>query len=133
LTVDQDAALAQRLNRLAVVGQPVGKQLVVRIRRVEQRQRALRQQVDRAMHVVSLRRDVLDALAAEGLEVLLDLAVVVRALVDPDAYLSAGARGARVANSMNSNPSVCIGLAGPDVIIAVDCRKTLNSTEPPEV
>src|SRR4029077_5361838 len=67
---------------------------IVGVGRVLKLDAALAQRVDGAIDAVGSERDVLDALALVLVEVFLDLALIVLALVDGDAYFSAG-RGQR--------------------------------------
>jgi hypothetical protein len=65
--------------------------LVVGVRRVEEAHLPRAQPLDRRVDVLGRQRDVLDALAVVGVEVLLDLRFLVLRLVDGDADLAAGA------------------------------------------
>ena len=91
--IDEDAALAQRGERLAVAGQAVVELVVVgagRRRREFEIERP--EVVERGVEIVAGQRDVLDALAVVRPEVLGDLAFPVLAafLVERDADLAVG-------------------------------------------
>src|SRR5258706_7122567 len=97
LAVDQDLALFQLGDVLAVPGNALVHQLVVGIDGIEQLHAARAQRVDGLEEIPRAHRDVLDALAAVSVEVFADLpGLLVAFLVDRDADLAAGA-GERLA------------------------------------
>src|SRR5262249_14655192 len=89
--VDQQTIPPQPFERLAVTGQAAIDHLVVGIRHVHERDVAGPQGFDRGVDVFGSERNVLDAFAAIGAEILLDLRFVVGRFVDGDADLAAGA------------------------------------------
>ena len=70
---------------------PFIQKLVIRVWRVKKGHPFLAQRVDRLVDVGAVQRDVLDALAVVGVEVFLDLRLVVGGFVDRDADLAARA------------------------------------------
>ena len=80
-----------RVERLAVTGQARVDHLVVGIRHVHELDVARPQRLDGGVDVGGAQRDVLDALAAIGAQIFLDLRLVVGRFVDGDADLAAGA------------------------------------------
>src|SRR5579862_1892013 len=96
--VDQDAALPELLDRLAVPGQPLLEHLVIRIRRWRhEREATCVQRVPGGEDIRGMQRDVLNALAMILLDELLDLIDLTAALfglrlIDRDADLAARRR-----------------------------------------
>src|SRR5258706_6527629 len=94
LAVDEDLALFQLGDVLAVAGDALFHELVVRVDGIEQLHAARAQRVDGLEEIPRAHGDVLDALAAVGVEVLGDLAgLLVAFFVDRDAELAARAGG----------------------------------------
>src|SRR6266542_4511997 len=87
--VKQDPILLKTRGVLAMAGQSRRKRVVIGVRRVLEHHVALSHRLDRRVDVGRPQRDVLDALAAVVDQVFLDLALVVRALVDRDPDLAA--------------------------------------------
>ena len=89
--VDQEPELAQAIDRLAVPGQALVDLRVVRVRRRRhERHAAGKKLLHRLVDVVATAGNMLDAFAAVVAQVFLDLAAIVRALVDRDADLPSG-------------------------------------------
>src|SRR6266851_2191522 len=89
--IDQDAVAAQTLKILAMAGEARVHLLIIGVRHVHEGDALAAQPIDRTMDVARGQGDVLDALAAIGLQVLGDLRALVGALVDGDADLAARA------------------------------------------
>ena len=85
--------LFRRADGLAVLRQPlVDVRVVDVVRRRHELHAAADQRLDRLVEVLRAQRDVLDALALVLLQVLLDLPLLARILVDRNADLAVGAR-----------------------------------------
>src|SRR5471032_753959 len=88
--IDQDFAFAQFRHRFAVIRHAPVDEFVIRVDSVQQRDFGATQIVDGAADIVAAQRNVLDAFAMIGVEILLDLPRRIRAfLVDRDADLAA--------------------------------------------
>src|SRR5207302_7047674 len=91
IAVDQNAQAAQLLERLAVPRQARVDRLEVGVRRVLELYAARAQRGHRVIDVRGPQRDVLDALSVVLVQVLDDLAMVIRTLVDRNPDLAARA------------------------------------------
>src|SRR5579862_3721591 len=91
-TIDQDAPALERRRVLAMSRQACGERFVICVGCVLECHSALAQRGHRAVDVTGAERDVLDPFSLVGNEILLDLALVVRALVDGNADLAARTR-----------------------------------------
>src|SRR5207302_7062025 len=85
IAVDQDAALAQLVQRLAVAGDAGADALIISVGRVLESHAVPAQHVHRTVDVRGGERDVLDSLAVILAQVFLDLTLVVLRFVDRDA------------------------------------------------
>ena len=83
--VDQDTVALQPREILAVTGDTAIDGFVIGVRDRHERDPPCLQRLDRRVDVGGGERDVLNALAVVGFEVLRDLRLVVGALVDRDA------------------------------------------------
>src|SRR5690606_13648470 len=92
IAVDQNAALAQLFDLLAVAGHARIDPFVVRIRRILELNALASQHIDRGKDIVGAERDVLNAFALILAQVFLDLRLVVLRLVDRNANTPARAR-----------------------------------------